>query len=189
MTRLRLFAVVSALALVAVPSAYAAGLWWGLPILGGPTYCVSFTGAAGTTCASTAPAGPTFFTGSEAVPADILNNTDRGPSSVYLSVTQLGNGPVYNQNPVGTTQTIPNMTPFYLIAGAQGSAFTVTMPATPIEGQIQRIICTGAGTVGAMTVVANTGQTISNAVAAACTTGSGFAWRYVVASSEWLRYQ
>ena len=187
MTRLRLFAVVSALAaLVAVPSAYAAGLWFGLPWLGGPSYCVSATNLV---CQSRAPAGPTFFTGSEMIPADIAVNTDRGPSSVYINITQVGQGPVYNQNPVGVSQTIPDFTPFYVIGGAQANPLTVTMPPDPTEGQIQRIVCSGAGTAGAMTVVANTGQTISNAVAAACVTGTTFAWRYVVASTEWLRIQ
>lgn len=201
MKRLRLFAVVSALAaLVAVPSAYAAGLWWGLPWLGGPTYCVSYAQAnalattpnvllgTNATCVSRAPAGPTAFNGTEMVPADIVGNVDRPPSSVYINITQLGNGPVFNQNPVGTTQTIPDFTPFYLIGGAQGSALTVTMPPNPVDGQIQRIVCVAA-TVGTVTAVANTGQTVNNGVAAQCAVGTGYAWRYVVASAAWIRYQ
>ncbi len=187
MKRLRLFAVVSALAaLVAVPSAYAAGLWWGLPLLGGAAYCVSGTSV--TTGCLQAPAGPTVFTGREQVPADIVSNTDRTPSSVYMSVLQLGNGALSNQTVVGLTQTIPDYTPWYIIGGAQGGAFTVTMPPNPIEGQIQHVLCASA-TGGTMTVVANTGQTVNTGVAATCAVGAGYAWRYTLASTTWIRFQ
>src|SRR5689334_17889471 len=78
MKRLRTIAVVGALlAIVASPLAYAAGLWFGLPVVGGGSYCAGATATGlGTTggtlsCNVTAPAGPTTMTGNELIPADL----------------------------------------------------------------------------------------------------------------------
>jgi hypothetical protein len=92
---------------------------------------------------------------------------------------------------VATTQTIPVNTPFYFLDGAQGSALTVTMPATAVEGQIQRVVCEAA-TVGTLTVAANTSvvtQVVKGNPAAACVAGVGYAWRYQASNLTWYRFQ
>lgn len=205
-TKLR-FAVVTALGLgIASSAAWAAGLWSTLPILGGSSYCAAIVGAgasqAGTTgqgagsvgsggtyCAQTVPAGPSTFAGTEVTAVDIfapgtVSNTPT--TSALVSLLQLGQGPMVDQTTVATA-TIPNATPFYFLDGAQGSAFTITMPASAVEGQIQRIVCTAA-TVGVLTVAANSGQTLKNNPNAACVAGVGYAWRYQASNSTWYRF-
>jgi hypothetical protein len=173
MNRLRLIAVVSALtALVAVPSAYAAGLWAGFTQIGG-------TG------------GPTVFQGTEAVPADLYATSTTPvstvPSSAYVSVVQLGNGPAIDLTTVGTANVIPNNTPWYFLDGAQGSALTVTLPANPVEGQFQSVICSAA-TVGTVTIQGAAGQTVKTApAAAACAVGTSYGFRYQASNTTWYR--
>src|SRR5262249_42214637 len=91
MQRLRTIAVVGALlAIVATPFAYANGLWFGLPVVGGPGYCSTFTAsAAGTdrTCVSQVPAGTSVYgalTGGEMIPADVSTLTSTNPSITNL---------------------------------------------------------------------------------------------------------
>jgi hypothetical protein len=64
----------------------------------------------------------------------------------------------------------------------------IKMPANPFDGQTVRISTTAQVT--ALTVTANTGQTISNAIsAAALAAGATAAWRYSVAETNWYRVQ
>ena len=178
-------------AALALPfAAHSAGLFLGFPQFGGPSYCSSYVNAV---CTSTVPAGPTPFTGTEMVPADVsplVNNGGSSPQTVLISLPQLGQGAMFDQTTVGTTQTIPANTPFYFLDGAQGSALTVTMPATVVDGQIQRIICEAA-TIGTLTVAANTSvvtQVVKGNPNTACVAGVGYAWRYNLANITWYRY-
>jgi len=171
--------------------ALAVGLWPGIPLLGGAAYCVNSVNGV---CQANAPAGNPLFLGSEAVPVDTYganqatNSQGVNQATQLVALTQLGQGPMVDQTTVGTTQTIPNNTPFFFLDGAQASALTVTMPASAVEGQIQRIVCTAA-TVGTLTVAANTGQTLKNNPNAACTAGVGYAWRYQASNTTWYRFQ
>ncbi|HLH92084.1 MAG TPA: hypothetical protein VKX28_26930 [Xanthobacteraceae bacterium] len=187
-------------------AANAAGLWSTLPIIGGASYCAAVVGAgpsqAGVTgqgagsvggstyCAQTVPAGPSVFAGTEMVPLDIYTpgpQASAPPTTALANIVQLGQGPMVDvTSPV--TATIPANTPFYFLDGAQASAFTITMPAAPIEGYIQRITC-AAATVGVLTVAANANQSIKNNPAAACVAGVGYAWRYQASNTTWYRFQ
>ena len=186
--------------------AIAGGSFQMLPVLGGASYCSGGIGSpqgqttatgtgggssTGFVCNVTVPAGPATFAGTEVVPADIntpgTQTYNGGNSTVDISVVQLGQGPIVDQTTVGTTQTIPNNTPFFFLDGAQGSALTVTMPAAAVEGQIQHVVCEAA-TVGTLTVSANTGQTLKGNPNAACTAGVGYAWRYQASNTTWYRF-
>lgn len=171
------------------------GLFGDFPILGGPSYCNSTqnagAGGLGTgTCVSTIPAGPLDWTGAETMEVDTNLKPIGGQQSVKASPTAFGAGALFIQTTVGTTQTIPANTPYYILNGAQGSALTVTMPPAPNGGQIQRIICE-ASTVGTVTAAANTGQTMAPASspAAACSAGVGYAWVYNQTAATWYRVQ
>ncbi len=206
MRRLRLIAVVGAVfALIAGPTAWAAGMWWGWPQIGGAAYCTGYsqyptaatvpgTQAGGAVCNSTAPAGPTLFSGTEAFPVDLYGTAPAStqvntfPTSAYVSLTQVGQGPYVVNTAPATTQTIPNNTPWYIIQGGDASGWTVVMPSAPVEGQIQRIVC-GFTTAGTLTVAANTSQTVVGNPNAVCTVGTaGFQFRYVAASTTWYRF-
>ena len=180
----------------ALPSAHAADLWENWSIIGGPSYCASFvTGTTGQICQHTIPAGEPAITGLEFVPADLgplgATSSAGGPQSGLFSILQAGNGAVVDQTTVCTTQTIPANTPWFFLDGAQGSALTVTMPASPIDGQIQHVTCEAA-TVGVLTVAANTSVNASQALklspGVACVAGVSYNWRYVASNSTWYRY-
>ena len=193
-----------ALSLASV-GAYSAGMYQTLPVIGGAAYCASaigsptgqtgITGTAGGTgagyvCGQTVPAGPALFLGSEVVPMDIYapgtSSYLGGAQTALTNITQLGQGPMVDLTTVATAQTIPLNTPFYFLDGAQGSALTVTMPASAVEGQIQNVVCEAA-TVGTLTVAANTGQTLKANPAAACVAGVGYQWRYQASNTTWYR--
>ncbi len=212
MKRLRLAAVVGAVfALIAGPVAYAAGIWFGLPLIGGASYCVGYsqyttvptvpgTQGASSSCNATAPAGPAAFTGYEGLPADLWappyassNQVNTTPTSAYVSIVQLGQGPTKDYAGPATSQTIPANTPWVTISAGQPSAWTMTMPSNPIEGQIQHIVCT-ATTAGTLTVAASaapSGNTLQGNPNTTCSASTDWAWRYVAASGTggtWVRF-
>ncbi len=181
----------SAVAIIACASLAAFGqMWMPFPILGGSSFCAS---TVNNSCTLTIPAGPTDWTGKETIPTD-TNNTPP-PSQQYAGGVQTVKAPavafgagalVVVASPV--TATIPGGTPYYVLSGAQGSAFTITMPATPVGGHVQRILC-DASTVGALTVAANTGQTLKNNPNTGCVAGVGYSWVYNQTATTWYRFE
>lgn len=189
-----------AVVVAGILTAHAAGLWSNFPQIGGSSFCTSYnsnspsvggvTGQTGVgTCVQTVPAGPPTFAGTEYAPFDIGplgGSSNVVPNTAVVSIVQLGQGQ-YLDVTSPTTATIPNNTPFYLIDGTQGSAYTITMPAAPVEGQIQRVTCETA-TVGALTVAANTGQSLKNNPSTACVAGTSYAWRWMATNTTWYRF-
>ena len=182
-------------ALSASGASRAADLWEGWGINGGASYCAStISPYPGTTyCQHTIPAGEPALTGYEMIPSDLgplgATSSNGGPQSGLFSVLQFGTG-AYSDVTSPATATIPANTPWYFIDGAQGSAFTITMPASPVDKQIQRVVCEAA-TVGAMTVAANTSvvaQVLKNNPAAACAVGVTYSWVYNASNLTWYRF-
>ncbi len=72
--------------------AVSAGLFWGYPIVGQGTYCISYQNptvvngvvTSQGTCTSTAPAGPSAMTGNELLIADTQLPGGQTPQTVYL---------------------------------------------------------------------------------------------------------
>src|SRR5580765_2021334 len=72
--------------------AVSAGLFWGYPIVGQGTYCISYQNptvvngivTSQGTCTSTAPAGPSALTGNELVIADTQLPGGQNPQSVLI---------------------------------------------------------------------------------------------------------
>ncbi len=85
----------------------------------------------------------------------------------------------------GFTITVANNTSTLILnpAGTLATG-TVTMPATPIDGQEVRFSSTQ--TVTTLTVSPNTSQTISNAPTTIAP-GQGYAWIYHLATTNWFR--
>lgn len=160
MKRLRLIAVVGAIsAIVAIPSVYAAGLWFGLPVVGGGAYCsgssATGVGATGGTlsCNSTAPAGPTTLTGQELIPSDLNPQGTQqaypgpgtgtsGAQSGLLPLASAASGAYLlttNQGVTSLTAQIPNgITNVVLNATGTVTVYALQMPATPTDGQLVR---------------------------------------------------
>ena len=177
-----LLAVVAFIACAALP--VAAQLWGNFPIMGGASYCDSTVNGA---CVSTIPAGPTW-TGLETVPADtnaVGGQYASGIQTVKVPVSAFGIGGLLVVTSPATA-TIPVHTPFYILSGTQGSAYTITMVPSPADGHIQRVICDKA-TAGALTVAANTtvvAQVLDNNPNTACVAGVSNQ-----ASLTWFRIQ
>lgn len=94
MRNLRFAALAAIVCACVVPSIYAwaAGNWSTLPIVGGASFSGgTSTGSSGTVSTSTVPAGPTFLTGSEEIPADTNLAGGASPQTVTIPVAMLGN--------------------------------------------------------------------------------------------------
>lgn len=177
--------VLIALTLTTVSGVAIAGMWnTQFPQMGGASYCGT---TVNNSCTSTIPAGPSDFSGNETLPMDTGLAQGQNPQTVKVRSEAFGQGALSKVTSPATA-TIPDNTPLYVLSGAQGSAFTITMPASPSGGDIQRIIC-DAATVGTMTVAANTGQTLRNNPNVACTAGVGYSWVYNKTATTWYRLQ
>jgi hypothetical protein len=214
--RYRSAAVAMAALLVTSAIAIAAGNYSTYPIVGQPSFCASTVSGAGgfnavgnsngvaptgqgqatsgSICAQTVPAGPPAFTGNELIPMDTVPGSGVSPQTVTANINQLGQGAVVDSVASGAALTIPANSQFFVLDTGTAATVAVTMPAVAVEGQIQHLVC-GVGVGTALSVVANSGQTIKGNTAATCTAGQGFAWRYVAAANgllvanTWLRIQ
>jgi hypothetical protein len=181
---------------VAVRLAMATGLFPGLPLFGWPSYCAG-TNITGTQCAATVPAGPTAFTGSEVVPTDVYGpnsaSTTGGaglyPQTMFTSILALGNGPVVVNTTAGA-QTIPNNTSVWM-ENVGNTSTTITLPSTPVGGQIVRVDLATAQTTSIL-FAANAGQSCLPACPQTkntVTAGTGYAWVYNAANTTWYSIQ
>jgi hypothetical protein len=146
-------------AIIAIPVAYAAGLFQTLPIIGGAAYCASsnvvgpaqtgITGQGGgtaganvttgnTICGQTVPAGPPALTGAEVVPVDLYTPGTAvqagGPATAVLPVTALGQGYGTTQifTTTGTTASLPVANGVSnLVISVGGTATTITSLVLP----------------------------------------------------------
>lgn len=173
------------LGLIAVPAAWAAGLFPGFPIVGGASYCGSTNNG---NCTVTVPAGPTGVTGSETVPADTNLASGQAPQTVIIGTPLLASGGFKYIEPLAAASfTIPDGVTNYVMNPAGTLAtLTLTMPANPKEGQIVRI--SSSKTVTALTLNGNTGQTISNAPTAITISTTGtYGYEFLYRSTVWYR--
>lgn len=175
---------IATIAVFALAGGAIAQNWGNFPVIGGASYSCGSTNAV-STC--TVPAGPVDFTGIETIPIDTNIASGGNPQSAKVKATALGQGLVSVVTSPASATVAAN-TPIYVLNGAQGSAFTITMPAAPNGGDIQRVICQAA-TVGALSVAANTGQTLLNNPSTTCVAGVGYAWLYHATNTTWYRIQ
>ncbi len=171
------------------------GMFPGLPIEGGASYCAGYS-VQGTQCSSTVPAGQASPTGTEYFPADLYGlsqttNSQGLPQTNGVAGAALGFGTTTVSTTAGA-QTIPSGTVNYVVNVSETGASALTMPATPIAGQILRIAQVVAnGAAGTTTLTANAGQTLvpsSVTVAGNSATGSvTMLWN--ASAATWTRIQ
>lgn len=140
----RLGVALGLICVVAVPLAFAAGLFPGFPIVGGAAYCSSYTGAAGTTCVNTVPAGPTQLTGNETIPGDTNLSQGRTPQTVLVTPSALANWEQPTAALAYSTVTFtPNLATSRLFAGtltkASPAPTIIAAPTNPVSGQVWHI--------------------------------------------------
>lgn len=120
-------AAVGLLALaVASTAVYAAGLFPGFPIVGGASYCSSYsgTGGAGQVCNVMVPAGPVAITGNELIPADTGLASGQQPQTVVIPTSMIagiGQGSERNRLRGGD---------FTINLWQRGTTFTAATPTT-----------------------------------------------------------
>jgi hypothetical protein len=189
-------------AAVAIPTAYAAGLFSTLPIVGGASFCASTVtgtgslggitnqgqGTTGSICAQTVPAGPPSLTGAEKFPADTQASGGANPQTVVVTTCQLGAGSYLNVSPVTTAPfslTIPNQVCFYNVAANSTTTNQIiTMPSAPLDGQIIRLLT--SNTITNLGIAPAAGQTVQNPPTTATAPEIG-EWIYNAAAATWYR--
>jgi hypothetical protein len=185
--RLREFSIVCALVGFGTVAAVAAGMFPGLPIVGGATY--------DTGSGVMAPAGPTVVTGNELVPADTQLSGGRAPQTVLLPMSALHALPVNM-----TTLTAGAATYSFTASATDGgvmfigpgaiSPTTVNFPAAPINQQ--RFKIGSNNTIATLTLAAGVAKNISNtptALTVSTTAPYGYEFVYNSATSTWYRLQ
>src|ERR1017187_6842209 len=148
--------IIVALALagtIGIGTAYAAGLWPDMPIIGGATYCAGNTQSATGTiigavtgCPNQVPAGPTIVTGSEQIPADTRISGGAAPQTVLIPMASLNALPITfvtvtsaGGNPANISATNTSGGTCYN-SNIAITAANITLPLAPIDGQ-QYVIC------------------------------------------------
>ena len=135
MKRSRLLAVVGALTAILIGTAFGAGLWFGLPIAGGPSYCSGSVtaGVPGTasTCVVTVPAGTVpAFNGNEKFPFDTGLANGVAPQTQLATTCQIAGGSYSVLSPPGATATLSALVCYYIVQNTGTiSTLTMTLPA------------------------------------------------------------
>ena len=192
--------------IVASTAAYAVGLWPGLPILGGPSYCAGYSvfnttntvpGTLPTPnqCSSTVPAGSSAFTGNEAVPADSYglaqnaSGSQPGPTTQLISVLQLGNGGFQNLPSTSSATSVTVLpTTSVLFENATVTNPTITFTAAPLQGQ-QFTLVWGANLTTGITTAAGAGSTCLPACGAISGTTAGTTHKWIYEGTIWYQIQ
>jgi len=175
-----------------VAIATGAGLWAGLPIINGASYCSSTNNS---TCVNTVPAGPAL-TGNELIPADTSVGGGSTPSTAYIPAQVAGIGPYQYAAPLtGATLTLTAQQRRLVIEPAGTiAALTVVFPAASglLDGQLMGLCTTQIVT--ALTLTAGSGTTILNGptallVPVATGAASCVEWIYRSSNTSWYRVQ
>lgn len=196
--------IIVALALagtIGIGTAYAAGLWPDFPIVGSASYCAgtssSATGTiigAVTGCPNTVAAGPTVLTGLEQIPADTRQAGGAQPQTVLVPMASLNALPVTIQAAVvsGANTYVAPATSGGIVWTAAGiiSGSTVTLPASPIQGQ--QFVVSANRTISTLIVTGNNnvaGNTSPTVLTASTAVAYGYRFVYDGGSSLWYRLQ
>lgn len=208
-------AAVGCALLLGTTIAYAAGMFPGLPIVGGASYCqgtsvystsVTTPGTLATpnNCTVTVPAGPATLTGAETIPMDTLAPNGVSPQTVALpsSLIAGGFGGTTVATTTGTTAAVvvADAISTYIYAGAGTATYTsFKLPPNPIQNQKLCLVDAGTGVLTlTAVVVGTTGQLIvgtaptsipvQTAVGTAGTVTLGTnCWLYNVSNTTWYR--
>lgn len=188
---------------IAIPVAYASGLFPNFPIVGIGTYCGgSISTATGTLtgvqtgCPNQVPAGPTVVTGSETIPADTNAASGANPQTVLLSLASLNALPlqfvtVTSTSPTGISATNISGGVCYVATGTITLA-NITLPATPIDGQRYTIcanrtittLAVSASPAGSAATLSVAGPTVLTASTSA---DQGYDFIYNRAANVWVK--
>jgi hypothetical protein len=172
--------------------AYGAGLWLGLPVINGASYCSSTNNGV---CVNTVPAGPAM-TGLELIPADTQAAQGINPQTAYIPLVAMNAGPYQYVAPLtGASVTLTAQQRRLIIEPAGTiAALTIVWPAAAglIDNQTMGICSTQIITT--LTTTNGTGATVLNAPTAmtvplATGAASCVEWVYRQSNTSWYRVQ
>lgn len=147
---------------------------------------VVITRATGGAITATRPIVTTSTTDSTSTATGSLKSSGGAGFAKNITTGQMLLTPGYHFRNTTGNFTVNDSTNFCVVdAGAQAT-LTVTLPATPQDGQQLNILFAGAITT--LTVSPSGGQTVNGAPATA-TANSGFTWFYRSANTTWYRLQ
>lgn len=191
--------LLSAFGLIALASAAigqgvgGSGFWSNWPIVGQASYCSTTTNSV---CTNTVPAGPSALTGIETIPAN-TGIGNRSPSNVLIPVGTLGGNPITivtvtssNPDPISASNLSGGV---IYNATATITAANITLPASPIQGQLYRISANRNITALSVTAPSGTSMAANSAptVLSANITGGpqGYLFYYDLTADTWFRLQ
>jgi hypothetical protein len=130
----------------------------------------------------------------------VTNPYSLGVSGAAIFKTQLSTNSLaintWQTVTTGTTSTVSNnQTNWLLNLSSLAATFTVTLPAAPVDGQLVKLhfggtISGGSTVVTALTVSANSGQTITqSAIPTTALSGNCYIYEYNAALAIWYREQ
>jgi hypothetical protein len=140
------------------------------------------TGAGGTIVFKTAAAGTT---GSSPNTLATASSIDQYGNFIHNASLVLGYQRVASATSAGSTTINNNISFLVLHASGTLTTYTVTMPATPIDGQLVNVTCNQSITT--LTLSGNSGQTIVGAPVTLAT-GAGINYIWVNADSLWYPF-
>lgn len=199
-------------------SAYAAGLFPGLPTVGQAAFCSSTNSQSTSTtvpgtlpsnsnCTTTTPAGPTTLTGNEYLPMDTHVANGGGEQTVGLPTPLIANG--FGGTEIATTTgttasvVVPDAISTYVYAGSSTATYTsFKLPPDPIQNQKFCLVNAGAGILTTTSIAVGTsGQSIVQGAAVTSipvqvasgaettVTNASACWVYNVSNTSWYRVQ
>jgi hypothetical protein len=119
--------------------------------------------------------------------AEQINVDNTGPYITTVALGQIRDSVGYKtftQAATNALGTLGNTASHYLYTGATSGTLTLTTPAAPYDGMVIHVFSVAGFTT--VTMTANTGQTINNAVTS-LSANSDFEYVYNLASLTWFR--
>lgn len=182
MFRKMVFGALAALGIMA-GGAYAAGLWQGFPVAGGPSYCNSFVNGV---CNQTIQAAPETASRGY-IPSDSGLPGGQTPQTVLIPTSVLGGG-VQSVAPLTGASIVvaPGVSNLILTPAGTIATATITLPAAANLFNGQKLYIITSQTVTALTLTAGSGTTVLG-TNTTVTAAAPLSFIYNQAAATWIK--
>lgn len=162
---------------------YAAGMWQGFPVAGGPAYCNSTVNGV---CNQTIPAGPETA-GRGYIPSDSQLSGGQSPQTVLIPTSVLGGG-VQSAAPLTGASIVvsPGVGNLILTPAGTIATATITLPAAANLFNGQKLYIISSQTVTTLTLTAGSGTTV-NGTNTTLTAAAPLSFIYNQAAATWIK--
>lgn len=184
---------------VAIPAAYANGIFWGYPVVGSASFCDSSNvqqttstvpgqAYSNSNCTTTVPAGPSNVPSTTAIPADTGLAQGQQPQTVLIPAVMTGSVAIDAAPLTGASITVPQGVSQLLLDPA-GTIATLTIVLPPASQLVdgQEFKASSTQTITTLTVTAGSGTSIvSTAVTTLGATTAALDLTYHAATKKWV---